>query len=233
MLQDSVSDLEMRVYRYQQESSKETTKTTSSLSEVNESINTAFQEIRYAQSNLENLMNQLSGRVAGVERRVEQLGERMNRLDTNSSENYSVLTDNINLVREQSKEELSHELANLKAEMRKIASDLSGLREQSAQNRGAMESRLNARITQLESNTQAVYERILKEMGIASPVKNTSSTSSEQESYTGTVHIVSSGDTLSNIAAKYQVSMRAIQELNGIDDPSRIILGQRIRIPSR
>jgi LysM repeat protein len=42
---------------------------------------------------------------------------------------------------------------------------------------------------------------------------------------------VRSGDTLYGIAVQFGTTVRAIQELNGIDDPSRLRVGQVLKIP--
>lgn len=44
------------------------------------------------------------------------------------------------------------------------------------------------------------------------------------------VYVVRSGDTLSEIAARYKTSVRALQFLNGIDNPNRIERNQRIYV---
>ena len=50
---------------------------------------------------------------------------------------------------------------------------------------------------------------------------------------TGVVYIVKSGDTLANIAAKYKVSLKDIQEINpAITNVNLIFVGQKIKIPS-
>ncbi len=46
-------------------------------------------------------------------------------------------------------------------------------------------------------------------------------------------HIVKRGETLSGIAGLYGVSVATLQEANGITRPSRIQIGQRIRIPAQ
>jgi murein DD-endopeptidase MepM/ murein hydrolase activator NlpD len=46
-----------------------------------------------------------------------------------------------------------------------------------------------------------------------------------------TIHVVRKGDTIYSLARTYGVSSQEIQRLNGIEDPSRIQAGQRIRIP--
>ena len=47
----------------------------------------------------------------------------------------------------------------------------------------------------------------------------------------GTVYTVVSGDTLSAIGAKFGVSYQSIAAANGISDPNRIGIGQRLTIP--
>ena len=47
------------------------------------------------------------------------------------------------------------------------------------------------------------------------------------------VHVVRSGDSLISIARRYSVTVKAIQDLNGITNPDKIRIGQRIRIPGR
>jgi LysM repeat protein len=48
---------------------------------------------------------------------------------------------------------------------------------------------------------------------------------------TPVVHVVQPGDSLSVIAAQYDVPMEAIVEANAIEDPDRIEVGQQIIIP--
>jgi LysM repeat protein len=45
-------------------------------------------------------------------------------------------------------------------------------------------------------------------------------------------HVVSAGETLAAIAARYGVSVPALAAANGISDPSRIVSGQRLTIPT-
>jgi LysM repeat protein len=46
-----------------------------------------------------------------------------------------------------------------------------------------------------------------------------------------TTHRIKSGETLSEIAATYQVSMQSIVQANGLDNPSHIVTGQDLIIP--
>jgi lipoprotein YgeR len=45
------------------------------------------------------------------------------------------------------------------------------------------------------------------------------------------VHVVAEGENLYRIALKYDVTIEAIQELNEIDDPTALTIGQRLLIP--
>jgi lysozyme len=43
-------------------------------------------------------------------------------------------------------------------------------------------------------------------------------------------YVVRKGDTLSGIAAKYHTSVSKLVKLNGIKDPNKIYVGQKIRL---
>jgi lysozyme len=47
------------------------------------------------------------------------------------------------------------------------------------------------------------------------------------------VYIVKAGDTLSEIAARYNTTVQALQQLNGIKDPDKIYVGQKIKIKGK
>ena len=49
--------------------------------------------------------------------------------------------------------------------------------------------------------------------------------------YQGGVHVVQRGETLSQIARRYGVSMTALAQANGISNPNFIYVGQRLAIP--
>ena len=53
----------------------------------------------------------------------------------------------------------------------------------------------------------------------------------EQETASDVVYTVVKGDTLIKIAAKFKTTYQALAAYNGISDPNRIIVGQKIKIP--
>ncbi len=67
------------------------------------------------------------------------------------------------------------------------------------------------------------------------PPSNTSSwgssTGAASSGGSGRTHVVSRGDTLTSISSRYGSSVRRIMQANGISDPNRIGIGQRLAIP--
>jgi lysozyme len=53
---------------------------------------------------------------------------------------------------------------------------------------------------------------------------------SEQQKTETFIYTVKAGDTLSEIAAKYKTTVKDLQQLNGIKDPNKIFVGQKIKI---
>ena len=49
----------------------------------------------------------------------------------------------------------------------------------------------------------------------------------------GGTHVLRSGETLYSVARQYGVRVADLQELNDIDNPGRLCVGQRLRIPGK
>ena len=49
---------------------------------------------------------------------------------------------------------------------------------------------------------------------------------------TGIVHLVSAGETLSDVARRYGVEVAVLAQANGLPDPDRIFAGQLLRVPA-
>lgn len=63
------------------------------------------------------------------------------------------------------------------------------------------------------------------------PSPAASPTASPEPSTSGETYKVRSGDTLSAIAARFGTTVRVLAELNGISDPSRLRVGQVLKLP--
>ncbi len=62
--------------------------------------------------------------------------------------------------------------------------------------------------------------------------KTTMDTGQEPDLSKGFYHVVESGESLSKIAARYQVSIDNIIKANGMDNPDSLYMGQKLFIPS-
>lgn len=98
---------------------------------------------------------------------------------------------------------------------------------------GGIANRYGASLAQLRSwnglassNTIKVGQRLQVSGGESSQVATLASRGSGTRT-----HVVARGETLSTVAARYQVSLRALQEANNLASANRIRVGQRLRVP--
>jgi len=76
------------------------------------------------------------------------------------------------------------------------------------------------------SNTIKVGQRLQVSAGTAAQVATLASRGGGART-----HVVARGETLSSVAARYQVSVRELQAANGLTSPNQIRAGQRLRLP--
>lgn len=85
--------------------------------------------------------------------------------------------------------------------------------------------------------TPASTEALPTDEPAASPEPSTAATpipspaATPEPSTSGETYKVKSGDTLSAIAARFGTTVRVLAELNGISDPSRLRVGQILKLP--
>jgi len=81
----------------------------------------------------------------------------------------------------------------------------------------------------LEADRQRLREEIVNDISgkVATLVNSRASASSAS----GGGHVVEKGESLSQIASKYSVSVKALCAANGITDPNQVRVGQRLTIP--
>lgn len=144
-------------------------------------------------------------------------------------------------------QDLHMEISRLDQAINRTAS---GNQMQQQQNLQQMDSRiagLEQRIHQLEANRQKdkqeIIDRLTKSMAdimrsqsssyraAAAPVKKQSSAPSRPTSEYGYEHVVAPGETLSAIAAAYNVSSKTITQANNIKNPNQLRVGQTLFIP--
>lgn len=214
-----------------QELQATTQQTTQAIDTLERQQETRYQEIQLTQNNLQQVLQQLSDRLSDVESGVQTIQQRMGRMEEFSSSS-ATLTQELG----QDKQELQGDVQTLANQIQTLASELNNVSRASQQRYTDSVQRtrdaqveLDQRITAMETNNRAMFERILNEMGAAAPggVGTTQPTVGDTRTYT-----VASGDTLSNIAERFGVTTRAIQDLNGISNPSLIQVGQQLQIPN-
>ncbi len=223
-LQGSVNSLETQLERYQETAQQESEFTTSSLSELQQEISQAFRDIRYSQTNLESLVEQLSNRLAAVERQTAQMQQKLNQLDTQALDNFNTLNQNIQQAKEESNRNLNQHIENMREIISSIRAEASGLKQQDQSLRSSINS-LQSQITTMDQENRKIFDRILKDLGVEAPP------STQQTTASGNTYTVKSGDTLSKIAADHNVTTQALIGANPGINPSLIRVGQTVNIP--
>jgi len=64
------------------------------------------------------------------------------------------------------------------------------------------------------------------------PTPTPAATDTPEPTPTPRIHVVQSGETLSGIAEAYSVTLDALIQANGITNPSLVVVGQELIIPS-
>ena len=93
------------------------------------------------------------------------------------------------------------------------------------------EARKLARKDHQERLAQAIFKGVASYMRSNPPEDSYLAWRRQEESEPGATYRIERGDTLSGIAVRYRVSIRAIRELNGLKT-DRIRIGQVLKIPS-
>jgi LysM repeat protein len=227
-LQESVAHLENRMIDYQASSSQDVAETTSKVTQVNQTVNKAFSDIRYSQSNIGTMIEQLSDRLSKVERDISILQQSTQRIGSFSSESYTTLTERLNGTEESMKDQRRQDLESIQKNLNALAKNIASLTSVQNKNQRSINS-LETKLSSVGEENRKIYRQILKELGANVPGEADLSSVEAEDS--GKTHKVKSGETLSAIASRLGVSVKAIQKLNGIDNPAHIRIGQVIRIP--
>ncbi len=227
-LQQSVANLENRMIDYQVSSSQDVAETTSKVTQVNQTVNKAFNDIRYSQSNIGTMIEQLSDRLVKVEQDISALQQSSQRIDSFSSESYTNLTDRINGTEELMKTQRRQDIEAIQQNLNSLAENITSIKSIQNVNQRSINS-LETKISSVSEENRKIYRQILKELGANVPGEADLSSIEAEDS--GQTHKVEKGETLSAIASKRGVSVQAIQILNGIDNASHIRIGQVLRIP--
>lgn len=134
------------------------------------------------------------------------------------------------LIVQENQRRLSGRLEALEMEVNRISRDLDTQRSQLDTLRGQLDSRCAAIEQKSEADKREMVARLSGEldklMKQASASRPAATTSSR-----GIEHTVRPGETLYIISKAYGVSSKTIIDLNNIQDPDRLSVGQKLFIP--
>ncbi len=154
-----------------------------------------------------------------------RLGEEIGNIQTvlsNLQENIDVVTERLDRISEENEKTSENfdkavkELSNEIVEIKKELSELTALCE-------GLERKTDKRISLIIETVTKENEEIRKQIR---------SIKSESVTAAGDYHIVKSGETVSEIAGIYGVTISSIMEVNGMDDPHKLYIGQKLIIPN-
>lgn len=143
--------------------------------------------------------------------------------------------ENMLIVRDEIRK-IEGRLEGIEIETDRIGRELEALRSSSAANKSAnseLESRLaalQARIEAVDAARQKDKQEMINQLSarIAEIIKQQPR---QAISGTGREHTIRQGETLSEIASAYGVSVKIITEANNIKNPDLLVVGQKLFIP--
>lgn len=189
-------------------------------------------DIQKNQARLNTVLEDLSGETLKTSREMDTLKNKISRLEDRINSAESILKTEVAGTQAEMKQQMQANQAQIDNKLKEVQAEWANVQKQVddkiAQQVSASESRTKSSIAQLKNEVTGSFkdlERMIRELGggggVTAPSQNAE----------GTVHVISSGETLSGIATKYGVSSNEIIRANNISDPSKIQIGQEIVIP--
>lgn len=216
-LQGSVDTLENQLQQYQQTALQETEFTTTSLTELQKEISQAFRDIRYNQSNIGSMVEQISTRLSAVERQTQQMQAKLEQLDSQALDNFNTLNASVQQTGEQAGNNLNRHIENMREIIASIRQETGVLKQQ--------DQTLQTKLERMDREHRQLLEAISTASGVDVPQAQPSAQVS------GDTYTVQPGDVLSKIASRLNVDMAELQRINNISDPSKIFVGQVLQLP--
>jgi LysM repeat protein len=232
-LQGSVSSLENQIRQYQVQANRESSEATTTLTEIQRAVDHAFRQYQASQVQMGEQMVELSNRVGVLEQDLSTLQNHQTRV-----EGYATETANLTHTVQQNNESLQQQILQVANTLNQLRDTLQQTHDRINEMQAQTEQSLRQAQAQLAQQQNSLENRLAsletqtREMSArASRERRTSEPAAPADAGEGRHHTVGQGETLSSIAQKYNVSMRELQNLNGVEDPSKILIGQRLRIP--
>jgi peptidoglycan hydrolase CwlO-like protein len=127
------------------------------------------------------------------------------------------------LIAQENQRRLAGRLEALEMEMGQINRELSALRSQLDSRCAAIEQKSEADKREMVSRLSGELDKLMKQASASRPAAAASSR--------GIEHVIKPGETLYIISKAYGVSAKTITDVNKIQDPSRLSVGQKLFIP--
>jgi hypothetical protein len=127
------------------------------------------------------------------------------------------------LIAQETQRRLAGRLETLEMEMGQMSRDLSALREQLDSRCAAIEQKSESDKREMVARLSGELDKLMKQASASRPAATPSSR--------GIEHVIQPGETLYIISKAYGVSSKTIIDLNKIQDPNRLSVGQKLFIP--
>lgn len=127
------------------------------------------------------------------------------------------------LIARENQQQLMGRIQTLEMQMNQMSSDLNTLRSQLDSRCAAIEQKSAADKQEMVANLSSQLDKLMKQASAPRPAAAPSGR--------GIEHVVQPGETLYIISKAYNVSTKTIIDVNKIQDPSRLSVGQKLFIP--
>lgn len=127
------------------------------------------------------------------------------------------------LIARENQQQLMGRIQTLEMQMNQMNSDLNTLRSQLDSRCAAIEQKSAADKQEMVASLSSQLDKLMKQASASRPAAAPSGR--------GIEHVVQPGETLYIISKAYNVSTKTIIDVNKIQDPSRLSVGQKLFIP--
>lgn len=197
-----LDQIEARVYKLDESISQDQARTSERLRQINERFELMTTTVKEGESALRPDLAAISGQIMKIGARVDE-----------DHDTVVSLRERVDAV----EADLNRRLTAADTQASALSRQVEDLQKQVHE----LEGQLNGNSLQLDALNQQM-SKLLKAIA---------QMTGEAAGYEGDTYVVVSGDTLSGIAAKTGTSTQALMELNGITDPTRLRIGQVLKIP--
>uniref|UniRef100_A0A7V4KEB8 LysM peptidoglycan-binding domain-containing protein n=1 Tax=Fervidobacterium pennivorans TaxID=93466 RepID=A0A7V4KEB8_FERPE len=226
-----VRSIEERVEKL--EKSRTSHNVTDSQTQKIQQMQSQLSQVRDSVAKLEKSVTDLQVKVTSIEsiqQALEKLSKRVEKVESSNTSNANAINElskKITTV-EKSNSNMQGKIASFENQLKQIENLQKSVDSLSAQVRNIQQN-MPQKISQSDIEFLRQLQQQINELKTAVQSIDTSTLLKLNTGYI--YYIVKSGDTLSSIASAYKVDMNTLASVNSIKDPSKLFVGQLIRIP--